>query len=221
MSDAPVELSADAIEAGRLLFAKPWHFVWGSSNASNLPPSGDIEVAFAGRSNVGKSSLINALVGQKALARTSSEPGRTRQLNFFDADVGLTLVDMPGYGFARAPKAEIDAWTALAFDYLRGRPNLRRVYLLVDARHGLKDSDLEALTTIGKAAVSCQVVLTKADAVREAERAAVLAETSAAIVKRAAAHPEIVVTSAETGLGIDRLRAEIALLAPQMKTPRR
>jgi len=215
VAEAPDDLSAETIEAGRLFFAKPWHFVWGSSDVSNLPPSDDVEVAFAGRSNVGKSSLINALAGQKALARTSSAPGRTRQLNFFGADAGLTLVDMPGYGFARAPKTEIAAWTALAFDFLRGRANLRRIYLLVDARHGLKESDLEALTQIGKAAVSCQVVLTKADALSGAALAEMKATTAAAIAKRASAHPEIIATSSDSGLGIDTLRAEIAALAPQ------
>jgi len=213
VSDGPDPELAQRIEAGRLFFARPWHFVSASTDATNLPPSGDVEVAFAGRSNVGKSSLINALVGQKALARTSSAPGRTRQLNFFGADAGLSLVDMPGYGYASAPKAEIAAWTSLAFAYLRGRPNLRRVYLLVDARHGLKPNDLEALTEIGKAAVSCQIVLTKADAIKPAALAAVRQEAAEAIAKRPAAHPSVLATSAESGIGIDELRAEITALA--------
>ncbi|HVZ13680.1 MAG TPA: ribosome biogenesis GTP-binding protein YihA/YsxC [Bauldia sp.] len=212
MSDERDRELAARLEAGRKLFARQWRLLWAATDAGNLPPSRDVEVAFAGRSNVGKSSLINALVGQRALARTSSAPGRTRQLNFFGADAGLTLVDMPGYGFARAPKTEIAAWTNLAFAFLRGRPNLRRVYLLVDARHGLKPNDLDALTEIGKAAVSCQVVLTKADEVTPADLAAVLAASSEAIAKRAAAHPETIVTSAESGAGIDGLRAEIAAL---------
>src|SRR6476660_2266141 len=133
--------AAAALEAGRLLFARPWRFLAGSGSIASLPPVADIEVAFAGRSNVGKSSLINALVGQKALARTSNTPGRTQELVFFGANVGITLVDMPGYGYARAPKTQVASWTKLAFDYLRGRNNLRRLYLLVDARHGIKESD--------------------------------------------------------------------------------
>jgi GTP-binding protein len=203
------ELAA-RLETGRKFFARPWHLFWASTDASNLPPSRDVEVAFAGRSNVGKSSLINALVGQKALARTSSAPGRTRQLNFFGADAGLTLVDMPGYGFARAPKSEVAAWTDLAFAYLRGRPNLRRVYLLVDARHGLKPNDLDALTEIGKAAVSCQIVLTKADAIKAAELDAVCQAVTEGVARKAAAHPEVIATSAESGRGIEGLRAAIA-----------
>jgi GTP-binding protein len=213
VSDGPDAELAARLEAGRKFFARPWHLLWASTDVSNLPPSGDVEVAFAGRSNVGKSSLINALVGQKALARTSSAPGRTRQLNFFGADAGLTLVDMPGYGFARAPKSEVAAWTNLAFAYLRGRPNLRRVYLLIDARHGLKANDLDALEEIGKAAVSCQVVLTKADAIKPSELAAIRQAVAEGIARKAAAHPEIIATSAESGLGIEELRAAIAALA--------
>src|SRR5687767_7748713 len=146
------------------VFAVPWVFIRGVPAIHLLPPSGPPEVAFAGRSNVGKSSLINALVGHSGLARTSNTPGRTRELNFFaPADGGLMLVDMPGYGYARVSKSESEAWTRLVFDYLRGRPNLRRVYLLVDARHGLKDSDRAALDLLDKAAVSYQIALTKAD----------------------------------------------------------
>ena len=201
---------AAAIEHGRLFFAKPWRHAQGASSPASMPLPAGIEVAFAGRSNVGKSSLINALVGQKALARTSNTPGRTRELNFFTADVGLTIVDMPGYGYARAPKSEVAAWTRLVFDYLRGRANLRRVYLLVDARHGLKDNDVEALKLIDRAAVSYQVVLTKTDKLKAAEMAKVVDETAAAIAKRAAAHPAILATSSDKGIGIDVLRAEIA-----------
>ncbi len=200
----------DALEAGRLLFARPWRFLAGSGSASYLPPPTGIEVAFAGRSNVGKSSLINALVGQKALARTSNTPGRTRELNFFGADAGITIVDMPGYGYARAAKTEIASWTQLVFDFLRGRANLRRVYVLVDARHGLKDNDGEAMTVLDKAAVSYQVLLTKADKMKPAELARVQDEAQSALRKRPAAHPAVIATSAESGAGIAELRAEIA-----------
>jgi len=200
------------LERGRLLFARPWDILLSVANVAGLPPPDGIEVAFAGRSNVGKSSLLNALVGQKALARTSNTPGRTRELNLFGAGAGITIVDMPGYGFARAPKADVATWQRLAFDYLRGRPNLRRVYVLVDARHGLKDNDLDALKRLDKAAVSYQIVLTKADKLKPADLDRVVAETTAAISKRPAAHPEIVATSAATGAGIDVLRAEIAAL---------
>jgi GTP-binding protein len=202
-----------AIERGRLFFAKPWHHVMGVAKVDGLPVADGLEIAFAGRSNVGKSSLINALVGQKALARTSNTPGRTRELNFFAADAGITIVDMPGYGYARAPKSEVAAWTKLVFDYLRGRPNLRRVYLLVDGRHGLKDNDVEALKLINKAAVSYQVVLTKTDKLKQSELETVVGKTADAIAKQAAAHPSILATSSEMGLGIDVLRAEIAALA--------
>lgn len=209
----PDQEAAARIEAGRRLFARPWQHFWGSSNVTNLPVPTGIEVAFAGRSNVGKSSLLNALVGQKALARTSSTPGRTRELNFFHADgSSLTLVDMPGYGYARAPKTEVAAWTNLVFAYLRGRPNLRRVYVLIDARHGIKDNDLEAVKLIDQAAVSYQVVLTKTDKVKPSEIASVTDAVAAAIAKRAAAHPEIIATSADSGEGIEVLRAEIAAL---------
>ena len=201
---------AHRIEAGRLFFAKPWDILITVATVAGLPPAEGIEVAFAGRSNVGKSSLINALVGQKALARTSNTPGRTRELNLFGADAGIVVVDMPGYGYARAPKDVVAKWTRLAFDYLRGRPNLRRVYVLIDARHGVKDNDLDALKLLDKAAVSYQLVLTKADKLKPAELEHTIAEAKATIVKRPAAHPEVLATSAETGAGIDVLRAEIA-----------
>jgi GTP-binding protein len=203
---------ARAIEAGRLLFARPWRFLVGSGSAASLPPSAGIEVAFAGRSNVGKSSLINALVGQKALARTSNTPGRTRELNFFGADAGITIVDMPGYGYARAPKHEVASWTKLVFDFLRGRANLRRVYVLVDARHGFKDKDVEAMKELDQAAVSYQVVLTKADTIAPADLARVRQEAGVRLKMRPAAHPEVLATSAARGDGIAELRAEIAKL---------
>jgi GTP-binding protein len=211
MAEADPETVA-RLERGRLFFAKPWQFLRGVASVAGLPPAEGIEVAFAGRSNVGKSSLINALVGQKALARTSNTPGRTRELNMFTTGAGITIVDMPGYGYARAPKSEVAAWTKLVFAYLRGRANLRRVYLLVDARHGLKDNDVEALELVDKAAVSCQVVLTKADKLRGGELAAVTAATAAVLAKHPALHPTILATSSETGLGIDVLRGEIAAL---------
>lgn len=203
---------AAALEAGRLLFARPWRFLAGSGSIASLPPATGIDVAFAGRSNVGKSSLINALVGQKALARTSDTPGRTQELNFFAADAGITIVDMPGYGYARAPKHQVADWTKLVFDFLRGRANLRRVYVLVDARHGLKDNDVEALKALDQAAVSYQIVLTKADKVKPAELARVVDETRERLKQRPAAHPEVLATSAESRAGIAELRAEIARL---------
>jgi GTP-binding protein len=204
------EARAQFLERGRLFFARPWKFLWGSGSIAGLPPPEGVEVAFAGRSNVGKSSLINALVGQKALARTSNTPGRTRELNLFGAGAGLTIVDMPGYGYAKAPKTEVAAWTDLVFAYLRGRPNLRRVYLLLDARHGLKDNDVDALKLLDRAAVSYQVVLTKADKLAAGDLEESTADVAAGIAKRAASHPVILATSSETGLGIDVLRAEIA-----------
>ncbi|HET7715994.1 MAG TPA: ribosome biogenesis GTP-binding protein YihA/YsxC [Bauldia sp.] len=186
----------------------------GVATIAGLPPADGVEVAFAGRSNVGKSSLINALTGQKTLARTSNTPGRTRELNFFTADHGIVIVDMPGYGYARASKRDVKDWTRLVFDFLRGRANLRRVYVLIDARHGIKANDKEALDVLDKAAVSYQVVLTKCDKDSPATLDAMLAETRAAIAKRPAAHPVVLATSAQTGAGIDLLRAEIAALVP-------
>jgi GTP-binding protein len=210
---ASLDLEQSALlEAGRLFFARPWTILISIPNVAALPPPSGVEVAFAGRSNVGKSSLINALVGQKALARTSNTPGRTRELNLFGADAGVVIVDMPGYGYARAPKTEVAKWQSLAFDYLRGRPNLRRVYVLIDARHGLKDNDLEALKLLDKAAVSYELVLTKTDKLKPADLERTIAGTRAAIAKRPAAHPNVLATSSTTGAGIDLLRAEIAAL---------
>lgn len=230
----------EAAEKARLLFARPWAFAKGAVDLADLPPiEAGSEIAFAGRSNVGKSSLINAVLGQQGLARTSNTPGRTQELNYFvpavlnersrkterltsgapreAVDVGLSFVDMPGYGFAQAPKAQVEDWTRLVFSYLRGRPNLRRVYLLIDSRHGLKPVDTEVLDMLDKAAVSYQLVLTKADKIAKEETgrpvAAIVAATADAIRKRPAAHPVILVTSSEKGWGVDALRAEIAFFA--------
>jgi GTP-binding protein len=171
-----------------------------------------VEIAFAGRSNVGKSSLINGLTGRKALARTSHTPGRTQELIFFAADQPLRLVDMPGYGYAAVAKVKVAAWTSLIHAYLRGRANLARVYLLIDARHGLKDTDTGVLDTLGQAAVSHQIVLTKADQLPAGELAARIAETKAALAKRPAAFPEVIATSSRTGAGMEDLRAAVARL---------
>lgn len=180
----------------------------------NRLPDGDrTEVAFAGRSNVGKSSLINAVTGRNKLARASTEPGRTRELNFFKVGDDLRLVDMPGYGYAKAGKADIARWTGLVRDFLRGRAPLKRVLLLIDGRHGLKPHDKEVMDALDTAAVTYQIVLTKADKVKPSELAEIEAATRASIAKRPAAHPEIIATSAETGAGIEQLRAEIAALA--------
>lgn len=215
--DRPAEESteAGAVEAGRRLFlSRPWEFRLGVAAMGGLPPAAGTEVAFAGRSNVGKSSLINALLGRRQLARTSNTPGRTQELNYFGSDAPLTLVDMPGYGYARVAKSKSQAWTRLVFDFLRGRPNLRRVYVLVDARHGLKPNDEEVLDLLDKAAVSYQIVLTKADKPKASELAAVEAAARARIAKRPAAHPQVIATSSNSGIGLDALRAEIAALLP-------
>ena len=203
----------DELEAARVLFARPVSFLQGAARIDQLPPPDLPEIAFAGRSNVGKSSLINALVGRHGLARSSTEPGRTREVNFFLLDGRVRLVDLPGYGFARASKGETRRFQNLARDYLRGRPNLRRVFLLVDARHGLKASDAEAMDALDQAAVSYAVVLTKADKLKASETDAVLGATLKAISRRPAAFPRALATSAEKGQGLAELRAEAAAAA--------
>jgi GTP-binding protein len=208
------DLDAKLIEAGRKLFARDWQFVWASPSIETLPPMAGLEVAFAGRSNVGKSSLINALTGRNSLARTSHTPGRTQELIFFEGpdEQGLRLVDMPGYGYASAPKAQVASWTALIHKFLQGRASLARVYVLIDARHGLKDVDHDVLKTLDKSAVSYQVVLTKADQVKAAELDARQAETEAALSKHPAAFPEVLATSSRSGKGMPELRAAMVKL---------
>ena len=199
----------EALEAARVLFARPAEFIMGAAAIHQLPPPDLPEVAFAGRSNVGKSSLINGLVGQKYLARASNEPGRTREINFFLLAEKVRLVDLPGYGFARVSRSIADKFQDLGRAYLRGRPNLKRVYVLIDSRHGLKKVDLEALDALDEAAVSYQIVLTKADKIKPAEVDKVVADTLKAIAKRPAAFPRVLATSSEKGTGLPELRAEI------------
>src|SRR6202051_1885246 len=208
------DADAKLIEQGRKLFAGDWQFVWGPPPTETLPPMAGMEVAFAGRSNVGKSSLINALTGRNALARTSHTPGRTQELIFFEGpeNAGFRLVDMPGYGYASAPKAKVASWTALIHKFLQGRSSLARVYVLIDARHGFKDVDLAVLKTLDKAAVSYQVVLTKADQVKPAELEQRTEATAAALAKHPAAFPELLVTSSRSGAGMPELRAAMLRL---------
>lgn len=208
----PEEFSSDQIEAGRLLFARPAVFMLGVANLDGLPDEEAPEVAFAGRSNVGKSSLLNALVNQTGLARASNTPGRTRELNYFDLEGHLRLVDLPGYGYARASRKDSEQWMALTKAFMQGRSVLRRVFVLVDSRHGLKDSDIEIMELLDEAAVIYQVVLTKSDKVKPTALAHLMKITSDKISRRPAAHPFIRATSAEKGDGIDLLRADIHAL---------
>ena len=207
------EVPAEAMEEGRLLFAKECDFVLGVATLDSLPSQDLPEIAFAGRSNAGKSSLLNALTGRTHLARVSNTPGRTRQINIFRLGERLMLADLPGYGFARVSKAEAADWNTLIFGYLRGRPNLRRVALLIDARRGPMKSDIEVMDLLDKAAVSYQLVLTKADKLRTEDLARETSRSQAEAVRHTAAHPEILVTSALTGWGIPELRTALAALA--------
>jgi GTP-binding protein len=217
-ADTLADFSAAEIEAGRRLFAGDWSFLSAAGSLDSVPPMAAPEIAFAGRSNVGKSSLINALTGRRALARTSNTPGRTQELLFFGGPGRLVLVDMPGYGYAAAAKSKVAAWTDLIHDYLRGRATLARVYVLIDARHGLKDVDDAILDTLSKAAVSHEIVLTKCDQISAAALAERTEAVEAAMRKRPAAFPDLIATSARTGAGIETLRAAVArLLAERVR----
>jgi GTP-binding protein len=210
---------AKLLEQGRRLFAGDWQFIWASPSIETLPPMAGTEVAFAGRSNVGKSSLINALTGRSGLARTSHTPGRTQELIFFEGpkDAAFRLVDMPGYGYASAPKAQVASWTALIHKYLQGRSNLARVYVLIDSRHGLKDVDFDVLKTLDKSAVSYQVVLTKADQIKAAELEARIEATATALRPHPAAFPDVLTTSSRSGAGMPHLRAAMVRLLEERR----
>jgi GTP-binding protein len=212
-ADADTAPGPEHFAAGNKLFAQDCRFTAGATNLAALPPIGLPEIAFAGRSNVGKSSLINALTGRKTLARTSQTPGSTRQINFFELGGRLCLVDLPGYGYAKVAKGEVRQWTSLVHSYLRGRPTLRRICLLIDGRHGLKSGDHEVMEILDKAAVVFQVVLTKCDKAAANEVARLIPEIRAEIAAHPAAHPVVRATSARDGSGIEELRAGLAALA--------
>lgn len=212
-ADSPAAMGPEALAAGRLLFARECTFLTAAAQEEQLPELGLPEVAFAGRSNVGKSSLLNALTGRKSLARTSQTPGRTRQINFFGLDGRLVLVDLPGYGYARAAKADVQQWSELTRRYLKGRPQLRRICLLIDARHGLKPSDRDIMAELDEVAASYQIVFTKADKIGPEACAALIRSTTEALAKHPAAYPDCLATSALRGLGIADLRALLAMLA--------
>lgn len=215
MTDAP-DFSDDALETGRVLCAGPVSFVLGAADLRQLPEADRPEIAFAGRSNVGKSSLINALLNRKGLARASAEPGRTRELNYFDLGEGqMWLVDLPGFGYAKVSRTQVEKWTKLTRKYLRGRVNLRRIFLLIDSRRGLMPPDLEMMEMLDTAAVTYQVVLTKADKVKQTEVQALQEKVTASLKKHPAAHPVVRITSSEKGFGLPELRAEIGMLASQ------
>ncbi len=214
MKNLNPQYDAEQLEAGRKLLASPCTFVLGVASLSQLPPDDQMEeIAFAGRSNVGKSSLINALTGRKSLAKTSNTPGRTQQLNYFNLADCLFLVDLPGYGFAKAPESMVKKWQKTIFAYLQGRVNLKRVFLLIDSRHGIKKVDRDIMEMLDKAAVTYQIILTKSDKISAAELEKVLTQTREETSKHAAAYVDVIVTSSEKGFGIDELRAEIARIA--------
>ncbi len=215
------EFTPDEIARGEALFKVPCEFVKGVTSIEALPDDGRPEIAFAGRSNVGKSSLLNALTGRKTLARVSVTPGRTRELNFFrlGPQGEFYLVDMPGYGYAKAPKTAVRGWTRLIGDYLKGRRELKRVFVLIDARHGIKANDRETMKLLDESAVSYQAVLTKADKPKASELEAVIATVEAELAKRPAAYPQVLVTSARAGMGIPELRAAVAGLMPNGVVP--
>lgn len=215
VADADAPFDAATLEIGRRLFAGPAEFFWATAKIDGLPPMQGVEVAFAGRSNVGKSSLVNALTGRNTLARTSNTPGRTQQLNFFRVGPEwgqFSLVDMPGYGFAAVGKEKVAAWTRLIQDYLRGRANLARVYVLIDSRHGVKEIDTSVLDGLDRAAVSYQVILTKSDALKKSELAARIDSIQLALRKRPAAYPHVLATSSRSGEGVEEVRAAVVQL---------
>lgn len=203
----------DEIEAGRLLSASPVEFMLSVADMRQLPPADLPEIAFAGRSNVGKSSLVNALLNRKKLAKASNEPGRTRQLNYFNLNEQLYLVDLPGYGYARASKTEIAQWTRLTLSYLQGRPTLKRIFMLIDSRHGVKSTDEEVMDLLDSSAVVYQIVLTKLDKLKKSEQEGLTEKVFTRLKKRPAFHPIVMQTSSVEGLGLPELRAEIARLA--------
>ena len=212
-SDNQSSISKNSIEKGRLLFARDVTFMLSAVSLDTLPPARLPEICFAGRSNVGKSSLINALTNRKGLARASNTPGRTRELNYFNVDEKLFMVDLPGYGYAKASKSDIVRWTKLTREFLFGRASLRRVFLLIDSRHGSKESDIELMNMLDETAVTYQIVLTKIDKIKKSEIDEVYIKTAALITKRPAAYPNIILTSSEKKNGLDELRSTIANIA--------